>query len=102
MSQPYTIPIGGTFLIQMKRMRDESTGDLLTSGTITYALKDSGGTSLGTGSITYVSPGEFSGTILNAVTSTLVDNTTYYLEITVNSGQDFRRIPLTATYRQLT
>lgn len=102
MSQPYTIPIGGAMLAQLTRLRDESTGSLLTGGVITYALKNAGGTSLGTGSLSYVSAGLFQGTILPAVTVTLTAGETYYLEVTVNSGQDFRRIPLTAAYRELT
>jgi hypothetical protein len=79
-------------------------GSALTSGTCTYALKDSSGATVsgGTGNLTHSSGGDYSGTIESTVTSTLTEKGYYWLEITFAQSpyNDFRRIQYRAEYRQ--
>jgi hypothetical protein len=83
------------------------SGAYFNAGTCTYALKSATGTSLGTGTLSYVaaSDGDYYGTIESTVTAALTEDTPYFLEITFASGtgyEDFRRIPLRAAYRTAT
>jgi hypothetical protein len=76
-------------------------GSALTSGTCTYALKDSTGTSVGTGSLSHSSGGDYSGVIESTVTSTLSEKGYYFLEVSFSQSpyNDFRRIQYRAEYR---
>jgi hypothetical protein len=80
-----------------------STGSYLNAGTCTYALKNAAGTSVGTGTLSYVasSNGNYRGTIESTVTANLSEDAEYFLEITFAETpyNDFRRIAMRAAYR---
>ena len=81
-------------------------GGYLNSATVTFALKDSAGTTVsgGTGTLSYVaaSSGNYAGVIQSSVTSLLTNRANYTLEITFvqSAFDDFRRLPLRACYRE--
>ncbi len=83
-----------------------STGAYLNSGTCTWVLKDGAGTTVGSGTLTYVgaSNGNYAGTIESTVTSTLEENGLYTLTITFvqTSYNDERDIAMYASYRGAT
>ena len=96
-------------LIRFNRVRLESTGAFINSGTGTWSLKGPTGTELGTGSLAYVasSNGKWHGTINKAVVydvalgGTLVDGDECTLEVTFDNGggaDAFRKVDLIATY----
>lgn len=82
---------------------NSGAGNYLNSATVTWALKNSSGTSLATGSCSYVSAsnGNYRGTIDSTDTASLTENATYYVEVTLTEGSitDFRRQRKTARYR---
>jgi len=91
--------------VKVSDLRDGDNQGLINDATVTYVLKDSGGSTVGTGTLTYTSGshGEYKAVIDKAVTAGLTEGARYYLEITMASGtrDGFRRIPLTAKYREL-
>jgi hypothetical protein len=75
----------------------------LNDATVTYALKTASGTSVSTGTLTYVaaSNGNYSGSIESSVTGTLTVGAMYVLEVTAVESpyDDFRRLELWCSYR---
>ena len=73
-----------------------------TTGTCTWELKTVAGVSLGTGSLTHSTGGDYAGTVESTVTALLTEGTAYHLFITFvqGSNNDFRRLVREATYRE--
>lgn len=79
-------------------------GSYLNAATATWTLADNSGTTVTTGSLSYVSAsnGNYSGVIDAATTGTLTEGAVYTLTVTfAQSGyDDKRRLRLSAAYRQ--
>lgn len=79
-------------------------GSNLTTATISYALKDTAGTTIsgGTGSYTGGTNGDYTATIESTVTDLLTDGVLYFLWVTISQGSnnDKRRLPRRAQYRE--
>lgn len=83
---------------------DNNLEQFINNATITFTLKDSGGSAVSGASsvsMSYVTgtKGVYEGVLEDAVS--LTENSTYYLEITATASGDrvgFRRIPYTAVY----
>jgi hypothetical protein len=78
-------------------------GSALTTGTCTYAIKDSTGATVagGTGTLSHTSAGTYTGTIESTITALLSQKQFYFIEITFAQSpyNDFRRIQYLADYR---
>jgi hypothetical protein len=86
---------------------DESTESFVNDATVTFALKNSAGSTVSgsTGTCTYVSGsnGCYEGVLEDSVS--LTENSTYYLEVTATASSDrigFRRISYIAKYHGAT
>jgi hypothetical protein len=104
MSSDY-LYLGEDNLVWFRQPIDEVDGTAITTGTATYALKNAAGTSLATGSLTYISSGTNAGDWYGVIdkdapSTALVEGTTYYVELTIaSSGRDaFRRLARKAKY----
>jgi hypothetical protein len=82
---------------------DNNLRSFVNDATVTFALKNSGGTTVtsATGTCTYVTgtQGCYEGVLEDVVS--LTENSTYYLEVTATGSSDrigFRRIPYVAQY----
>lgn len=82
---------------------DNSSKTFINGATVTYALKNSAGSTVagGTGTCSYIegSQGCYEGFLDDSLS--LTENSTYYLEVTATSTGGtvgFRRIPYVATY----
>ncbi len=102
----FKIPIGADAEVAYEGASTVRRGTVtyLNSGTVTYALKDAAGTSLGTGTLAYDSGsnGCYYGTVDKVVTVLLTPDTDYYVEVTYTDGSgndDFRRRQYFAEYR---
>ena len=80
------IPIGSGVYVKLDSVKDSLTSAALASGTCTYALKDSLGTTISTGSMPYQSTtsagANYLGTIAASITSSLSPNIGYAIVIT--------------------
>lgn len=103
MSAVQALYINEDNLIRWDRVRLASSGSYVSSGTFTWALKNEAGTSLATGTLSYVasSSGRWQGVIDKLDVDDLTEGETYYLEITATNGSGadgFRRVQLVARY----
>lgn len=100
MAQPQVLYISNDNTIEIDELLDESDA-AVTSGTCTYALKDSDGDAVSgaTGSLSHVALGLWRGDLPSTVS--LTNNANYSLEVTfTGSGKDaFWRVPCVAQYR---
>lgn len=91
-------------VVEIDELIDSTTETTITSATVTFALKDSAGTTVtsGTGSLSHVAAGKFRGEIASSVT--LTNKARYTLEITASTSDrdGFWRVPVVALYRTLT
>jgi hypothetical protein len=82
------IVVGSDFTPQIGGVRNAATGDYLNSATVTFVLYNAVGTSVTSGSCTYVTSSDavYRGVIESTVTSTLTAGNAYYLIYTVSSS----------------
>ena len=84
-------------------MSDSVTGEYVNDADVTANLTDTGGTSLGTFTLDYVSgsSGDYRGTLAASVAADLTACANYIVEITATSGDsiEFRRETHLCEYR---
>jgi len=88
----------------MWRKMQTRDGTVINDATVSVAIKSSAGTSIATASLDYVtgSDGNYEGTIPSTDVDTLVEGSTYYVELTAVSGNynGFRRVDVRAAYHE--
>lgn len=103
---PPVLYINEDNLIRWDEAALSSDDSYINAGTGTWALKTAAGTSVGSGSLTYVtsSNGRWHATIDKLTVDDLTEEGTYYLELTLSNGSGadgFRRFEVVAKYHGL-
>ena len=73
--------VGDTILISVDGVVDHIAGSPITNATVSATLKDSGGTTIGSDTLTHIGDGSYRG----AITATMTVGATYTLEVTVSA-----------------